>query len=264
MTTKNILRVQKDKNNPYVQINKTILYDKRLSLKAKGLHCYMLSMPDDWIFYMDVMERDLKEGEKAIRSGLNELQKFGYGRRYPERENGKIARWVTLISEKPVDSWCKPCAVKASSTSPFCTSRKATSRKGSPTNNNSKLINNCNENNNVVLPDVLKEMLSKKIRSRLTKMIRFNQIQSEDVERLLIEIMFHAEHRPDGMEEAKSINAAFKMIRDGRWSTPKKMRRAASIELETKAANDKIEERNQLAASKLAQTVGEAMRVQYG
>ena len=44
-----IKRVKKEMN--YTIINNTGLKDKSLSLKAKGLLAYMLSLPDDWIFY---------------------------------------------------------------------------------------------------------------------------------------------------------------------------------------------------------------------
>lgn len=258
---KTIYRIQKDTNNPYVQINKTALFEKGMSLKAKGLHCYMLSMKDDWIFYIDVMVKDLKEGEKAIRSALNELQKFGYARRYPERENGKIVRWVTTVYETPVDNLCSPCVSKPVSTSPFCTSRKPTSRKRSPNNNNRTINNNINKNNNVMEQDVNFEILLRKIKSRLTKMERFGQISNDDIERLADEIYFHIENRPATLSEDKSFNAAFKMLRDGRWSTPKKLSLVKCEDLETKSANEKLQERNELARTKLGKILAAQLRI---
>ncbi len=46
--SKTIVRVNK-RSNPYVVIDKTALNDDRLSWKAKGVLCYLLSLPDDWI-----------------------------------------------------------------------------------------------------------------------------------------------------------------------------------------------------------------------
>ena len=48
MENKNIVRVEKNKN--YTIINNTSLYDERLSWKAKAIHAFMLSKPDDWTF----------------------------------------------------------------------------------------------------------------------------------------------------------------------------------------------------------------------
>ena len=48
-----IIRVIKDKSNPYVMLNKTCLRDEKLSWKAKGLHSYLLSLPDDWQIYIE-------------------------------------------------------------------------------------------------------------------------------------------------------------------------------------------------------------------
>ncbi|TKI88055.1 DNA-binding protein, partial [Bacillus wiedmannii] len=46
-----IFRVKKDNN--YSVINNTGLKDKRLSWKAKGILAYILTLPDDWVFYRE-------------------------------------------------------------------------------------------------------------------------------------------------------------------------------------------------------------------
>jgi hypothetical protein len=94
-----ILRVEKNGN--YVVMNRTALNDKKLSWKAKGIMAYMLSMPDDWVFYMNELTSHSTDGEKAFRSGLKELKDFGYVRRQPVRENNKIVGWETIVSEIP-------------------------------------------------------------------------------------------------------------------------------------------------------------------
>jgi hypothetical protein len=53
--------------------------DKRLSFKARGLFDYMWSMPDNWQFTNESLAKDSdKDGRDAVRSGLKELEKFGY------------------------------------------------------------------------------------------------------------------------------------------------------------------------------------------
>ena len=83
-------------------MDKTFLKDKRLSWKAKGILAYMRSMPDNWTFYIDELIQHSTDGESSFRTGLNELKKHGYVKRYPVRENNKIARWETLVLENPL------------------------------------------------------------------------------------------------------------------------------------------------------------------
>ncbi|MDS1004971.1 replication initiation and membrane attachment [Clostridium sporogenes] len=86
-----VFRVIKDKENPYVMLNKYFVYDGRLSLKAKGLMSYFLSRPDNWEFYSLEIEKNCKDGEKAIRTAIKELETNGYIERLLKRDsNGKL------------------------------------------------------------------------------------------------------------------------------------------------------------------------------
>ncbi len=93
-------RVNKSKN--YTTINNTGLRDERLSWKAKGILAYILSLPDDWVFYMEEISNHAKDGIDSLRVGMKELKKFGYVRRFPvKNEKGKITNWETIIYEVP-------------------------------------------------------------------------------------------------------------------------------------------------------------------
>jgi hypothetical protein len=46
-----VFRIQKDKENPYVILNKQFLHEPILTAKAKGILAYLLSLPDDWKIY---------------------------------------------------------------------------------------------------------------------------------------------------------------------------------------------------------------------
>ncbi len=98
---KSIIRVIKDKENPYVQINRTCLNDNQLSWKAKGLLCYMLSMPDDWVFHREELAKHSSDGIAALKSALKELKEGGYITIGQIREGNKIIRWETLVFESP-------------------------------------------------------------------------------------------------------------------------------------------------------------------
>lgn len=56
----------------------TIIFDKNLSMKAKGLWLYMNSKPEGWFFSSDRIADECIDGKKAIQAGLRELQQAGY------------------------------------------------------------------------------------------------------------------------------------------------------------------------------------------
>ncbi|MDZ4452846.1 hypothetical protein ORM34_18355 [Bacillus cereus] len=93
-------RVSKDKN--YTTINNTGLRDERLTWKAKGILAYILSLPDDWVFYMEEVAKHSKDKIDSLKSGMKELKEHGYVKRFPVKdEKGKITRWETIIYEVP-------------------------------------------------------------------------------------------------------------------------------------------------------------------
>ncbi|MFJ8220883.1 DnaD domain-containing protein [Bacillus cereus] len=99
-----IFRVKKDNN--YSVINNTGLKDKRLSWKAKGILAYILTLPDDWVFYREELSQHAKDGINSLRAGMKELKEYGYIKRFPIRdEKNKIVRWETIIYEIPVDDF---------------------------------------------------------------------------------------------------------------------------------------------------------------
>lgn len=70
--------IREKKITNYTVINNTVLRDDRLSYKAKGLMCYMLSLPDDWVIYKTELVHHAKDGIDSVTSAINELKKFGY------------------------------------------------------------------------------------------------------------------------------------------------------------------------------------------
>ena len=86
-----VFRVNKDKENPYMMVNKFFIHDNRLSLKAKGLMSYFLSRPDDWEFYVSEIKKHTTDKETSISNAIKELIENGYIKRTSKREeNGKF------------------------------------------------------------------------------------------------------------------------------------------------------------------------------
>jgi hypothetical protein len=97
-----MFRVQKDKNNPYVMLNKELLNDTRLSWKAKGILAYLLSLPDDWKIYEKELAKHSKDGKESLRTGIQELIKAGYIVRTLARDkDGKLRGYEYKVLEKP-------------------------------------------------------------------------------------------------------------------------------------------------------------------
>ncbi|MBA7484973.1 hypothetical protein ES707_20504 [subsurface metagenome] len=97
-----IIRVSKNKKNPYFLMNKTGINDKRLSFKAKGLLAYLISKPDNWyINYHDLCSISIN-GIKSVRAAVKELTSIGYMVRSQMRKNdGKFTYYDFTVYEIP-------------------------------------------------------------------------------------------------------------------------------------------------------------------
>ncbi|MBR5365326.1 MAG: helix-turn-helix domain-containing protein [Clostridia bacterium] len=91
-----------EKNKDYTVMSNAHLKDTRLSLKAKGLLSYMLSLPDDWKFSTRGLVAHCREGADAVRVALKELEAAGYLRRTRIRSgNGSFTEEEWEIHEIP-------------------------------------------------------------------------------------------------------------------------------------------------------------------
>lgn len=97
-----IIRVNKNKDNPYVMINKGFLEDSNLSFKAKGILTYLLSKPDNWTCQVKDLQNKGKDGRDSIYNGLKELREHGYLIKKPLRDKeGRIKEWEEEVFEVP-------------------------------------------------------------------------------------------------------------------------------------------------------------------
>jgi hypothetical protein len=76
--------------------------EPRLSCKAKLILIYILSRPPGWRLNMTDLTNRATDGESSIRSGINELVKYGYLFRMVQRdEKRRIVRWGNFAVHKP-------------------------------------------------------------------------------------------------------------------------------------------------------------------
>jgi predicted transcriptional regulator len=95
----NRIRVKKNKN--FTTINNEFIFNKSLSLKAKGLMCHLLALPDSWKLFVCEVIKWHKDGQRAVYSAMNELIENGYMKREQIREAGKIKGYNYTVFEKP-------------------------------------------------------------------------------------------------------------------------------------------------------------------
>ena len=79
-------------------IQNTVLRDRRTSLKARGLFSTLCGLPDNWSFSEEGLAKTLKDGKDSVHSALEELEKYGYVKRYKGKDSkGKFESIVELF-----------------------------------------------------------------------------------------------------------------------------------------------------------------------
>ena len=95
-----VFRIEKNRN--YTVMSNYHLRDINLSLKAKGLLCFILSLPEDWDYTLKGLSLICKDGIDSIRATIRELEKIGYVKRYRNRnEKGQLTDTEYVIYEYP-------------------------------------------------------------------------------------------------------------------------------------------------------------------
>lgn len=102
METGCIVRVEKNKDNPYTIVPKSMSEDASLSWGARGLLAYLFGKPDNWQVRMTDLERNATDGRERLRSLMCELQEHGYLKRVKKRTAEGKWYYVTTVYESPV------------------------------------------------------------------------------------------------------------------------------------------------------------------
>lgn len=93
--------LRKEHKEKYTCISNDV-FRSDLSLKARGMLCTMLSLPNDWEFSENGLQAILKDGQTSIRSAIKELESAGFLSRTRERdENGRMGKCVWIVSDYP-------------------------------------------------------------------------------------------------------------------------------------------------------------------
>ncbi len=89
----------------FIIINNNCFKNKNLSMQAKGLLGYLLTLPPDWIIYKSELQNHFTNGRDAVNNAFNELIKNGYITCKKTRtEKGKFSNTEYTVHEIPVNN----------------------------------------------------------------------------------------------------------------------------------------------------------------
>lgn len=100
-STGGIIRIEHDRDRPYVTLSKSLTEDRRLSFTLRGILAYLLGKRDDWSTYMGEVEASGTEGREAIKAAFAEGRRYGYIQTIEHREKGKLS-YEHIIYERPL------------------------------------------------------------------------------------------------------------------------------------------------------------------
>ena len=139
-------QIRVEKTNNFTQLSNELLQDPTLSLKAKGLMAYMLSVPEDWDYSIAGLAVKCKDGKSSIRSAMDELIEAGYvTRSLVHGEGGLFGGYEYVVHEEPQPSSEKPTTEKPTTEKPS-TEKPSTEK---PSSENRTEQNNNITNNNI-------------------------------------------------------------------------------------------------------------------
>jgi hypothetical protein len=73
-----------------------------MSAQAKGLICYLLSLPDDWVIYKKEIANHFTNGRTSLDAAFEELENLGYLVGADQiKNNGKFAGRDYILYDKP-------------------------------------------------------------------------------------------------------------------------------------------------------------------
>ena len=94
-----VLKNRSQKN--FTIISNSILRDRELSMKDRGVLCTICSLPDGWEFSIAGLSAIVPDGTDSIRGSVLKLEKLGYlVRKKTRTSNGKFASEIEVFPEK--------------------------------------------------------------------------------------------------------------------------------------------------------------------
>lgn len=111
--------IRSGRKQQFTVLYNSMLRDRRLSLKAKGLFAIMASLPEDWQYSISGLATYTGYGKDVIRAALVELKKAGY--LLQEQSHGESGRFASSVYVLQDEAPCAdlPFTAKPSTALPF-------------------------------------------------------------------------------------------------------------------------------------------------
>lgn len=110
MNTGQIIKSKID--NQFTFIPNALLRSDKISAKAKGLICFLLSLPTDWVLYKTTLPEYFKDGKDSLNSAWEELEELGYVVSVKVvGTDGRFKGWNYMVYQEPVLPENKPVEV---------------------------------------------------------------------------------------------------------------------------------------------------------
>lgn len=88
-------KTQKD----FTMISNSVLRDRNLSMKDRGVFCTLCSLPDGWEFSIAGLSAIVPDGKDALRASLDNLENLGYMHRLKKRaKDGKYVSEIEVFA----------------------------------------------------------------------------------------------------------------------------------------------------------------------
>lgn len=116
------MAILRNRAEQFTVIPLAVLKESKLSMRARGLLCTMLSLPDGWEFSEKGLCNILPDGLASIKAGLKELENAGYlHRQRIHAEHGRFSGWQWDVFSSPrcdFPTTVKPTTVKPTTVNP--------------------------------------------------------------------------------------------------------------------------------------------------
>ena len=101
--TKIIRSVESTPQN-YTPLSNKLLQNNNISLDTRGLLCYLISLPTNWVVYKENIQKQLGFGRKKMDRMWLEAKKFGYLQSEKFRKKNGTWNYIYTITDVPLST----------------------------------------------------------------------------------------------------------------------------------------------------------------
>jgi hypothetical protein len=87
----------------YTSLSREILREYKLTMEERGMLCYLLSLPADWVLYRQNLYKNMSDKKNAIDRVFKSLQSKGFivSERVHDKKTGKLLGWNHVVFDEP-------------------------------------------------------------------------------------------------------------------------------------------------------------------